>query len=70
MPDIKFTALGGQDERGKNLYVLEIDNDFFILDAGVKYPEKDILGIDTVIPKFDYIKQNKKKDKRNFFNKS
>ncbi|QVJ96572.1 ribonuclease J [Mycoplasma mycoides subsp. capri] len=63
MPDIKFTALGGQDERGKNLYVLEIDNDFFILDAGVKYPEKDILGIDTVIPKFDYIKQNKKKIK-------
>ncbi|SYV96270.1 putative hydrolase, partial [Mycoplasma putrefaciens] len=66
MPNIRFTAIGGQDERGKNLYVLEINDDFFILDAGLKYPEKGILGIDTVIPKLDYVKQNKKKIKAVF----
>ncbi|MDQ0567887.1 ribonuclease J [Mycoplasma yeatsii] len=66
MPNIRFTALGGQDEKGKNLYVLEINDEMFILDAGLKYPEKGILGIDTVIPKLDYIKQNKKKIKAVF----
>lgn len=60
MPNIRFTALGGQDEKGKNLYILEINDEMFILDAGLKYPEKGILGIDTVIPKLDFIKQNKK----------
>lgn len=57
--NIRFMALGGQDERGKNLFVLEINKDLFILDAGVKFPEKGILGVDVVIPKFDFLKEHK-----------
>nr|WP_215216253.1 hypothetical protein [Entomoplasma sp. MP1] len=55
MSKIKFMALGGQDERGKS-FVLDIDDNLFILDAGVKYPDKGILGVDIVTPKLDYLK--------------
>ncbi|PPE05770.1 ribonuclease J [Williamsoniiplasma lucivorax] len=63
MSDIRFFALGGQDERGKNLYVLEIDKDLYILDAGIKFPDKGILGVDVVIANFEYLKENKKRIK-------
>lgn len=58
-PNLRFMALGGQDERGKNMYVLEINDDLFILDAGLKFPDKGILGIDVVIPNLDFLKENK-----------
>lgn len=63
MKNIKFIALGGQDERGKNMYALEIGSEIFILDAGVKFPEKGILGVDVVIPNYEYLKENQKKIK-------
>ncbi|AVP49305.1 ribonuclease J [Williamsoniiplasma luminosum] len=63
MSDIRFFALGGQDERGKNLYILEVDNDLFILDAGIKFPEKGIFGVDVVIPNFEFLKENKERIK-------
>lgn len=62
MPDkIKFFALGGLDESGKNMFVLEINDDIFILDAGIKYPDKHIPGVDIIIPKYDYLKENKER---------
>ncbi|ATQ35255.1 ribonuclease J [Mesoplasma entomophilum] len=70
MSKIKFMALGGQDERGKNLFVLDIDDNLFILDAGVKYPDKGILGVDIVTPKLDYLKNNKQKIKGIFLTNS
>ncbi|EDO1173358.1 Zn-dependent hydrolase, partial [Listeria monocytogenes] len=50
--NIKIIPLGGVDESGKNLYVVEIDEDIFILDAGLMFPENELLGIDIVIPDF------------------
>lgn len=60
---IKITALGGLNERGKNMYVVDMGQEIFILDAGLKYPDDKMLGIDYIIPNFDYLKENKKKIK-------
>lgn len=53
---LKIVALGGLDEMGKNCYVIEIDNDAFIIEAGLKYPNSNIPGVDIIIPNFDYIR--------------
>jgi ribonuclease J len=50
MSQIRIYALGGLDEDGKNLSVVEIDRDIYILDAGLKYPEGHHLGVEIVIP--------------------
>ena len=60
MSKIKIFALGGLNEEGKNMYVAKVDNDIFIFDAGLKYAEDKLLGVDYVIPNFDYIKENLK----------
>ncbi len=59
MAKIKIFALGGLNETGKNMYVIEVDKDIFVFDAGLKYPDDKMLGIDYVIPNYDYIKENK-----------
>ncbi|MGT2906445.1 ribonuclease J [Streptococcus dentiloxodontae] len=61
MSDIKIIALGGVRENGKNLYVVEVNDSIFILDAGLKYPENEQLGVDVVIPNLDYLVENKKR---------
>lgn len=61
MAKIKFCALGGLGENGKNLYILEVDNKIFILDAGTKHPSFDLYGIDTVIPDITYLVKNKER---------
>lgn len=53
---IKVVALGGLDEMGKNCYVIEVDNDAFIIEAGLKYPNSSIPGVDIIIPDFDYVR--------------
>ncbi|QGS51676.1 ribonuclease J [Spiroplasma tabanidicola] len=63
MAEIKFMALGGQDERGKNAFIVSVDGDLFVFDAGIKFPERSILGIDVVIPSFEYLEANAKKIK-------
>ena len=55
---IKIFGLGGLNENGKNMYVVEVENDLFVLDAGLKYPDDRLLGIDYVIPNYDYLKEN------------
>lgn len=58
---IKIMALGGLGETGKNMYVVDVNDKIFILDAGLKYPEEDLLGVDAVIPDFKYLIDNKEK---------
>lgn len=59
MSDIKIMALGGVRENGKNLYIAEVNDAIFVLDAGLKYPENEQLGVDYVIPNLDYLVENK-----------
>ena len=61
MSVINIVALGGVQETGKNLYVVEVDNDLFILDSGMKYPSSDIRGVDIIIPDISYIISNSNK---------
>ena len=58
---IKIIPLGGNDEFGKNLTVVEINDDIFVLNCGLKYPDKTKHGIDYIIPRFDYLIENKHK---------
>ncbi|WP_434337101.1 ribonuclease J [Mesomycoplasma conjunctivae] len=70
MAKISFFALGGQDENGKNCYVLEIDNNIFVINSGVKIPLNSGIGIDTIIPDFSYIEKNAHKVKGVFITDS
>ncbi|PIO83629.1 RNase J family beta-CASP ribonuclease [Loigolactobacillus backii] len=55
---IKIMPLGGVRENGKNMYVVEVDDEIYILDCGLMYPENELLGIDIVIPDFTYLEEN------------
>lgn len=53
---ILIYALGGLGEVGKNMYCLESDKDLVIIDAGVRFPEDDLVGVDYVIPSYSHLK--------------
>ena len=56
---IKVFALGGLDEEGRDCYVVEINNDIFVLDCGMSLPDKTIPGIDSLLPNYSYLIENK-----------
>ncbi|MDQ0217021.1 ribonuclease J [Peribacillus cavernae] len=58
---IKIIPLGGQGELGKNMYAVEVYGDIFLLDAGLMFPEEEMLGIDAVIPDITYVMENKER---------
>ena len=63
MSKIKIFSLGGLDENGKNMYIVEIEKDIFIFDCGLKYASGNMLGIDYIIPDYSYLVKNKKRIK-------
>ena len=63
MNKIKIFSLGGLNEIGKNMYIVEVNDDIFVFDAGLKYADDKMLGIDYVIPNYDYLKINEKRIK-------
>ena len=59
MDKVRIFALGGLDEDGKNMYVVEVNEAIFIIEAGLKYPDTDQLGVEFIIPDFTYLIENK-----------
>lgn len=56
---IRVIPLGGVGEIGKSMYVIEIDEEIFVVDSGLMFPEDEMLGIDIVIPDVSYLEENK-----------
>ncbi|MDZ7843187.1 MAG: ribonuclease J [Anaerolineales bacterium] len=56
---LRIIPLGGLGEVGKNMMVYEYGNNIMIVDTGIMFPDNDMLGIDFIIPDFDYIKEKK-----------
>ena len=63
MSKINIFSLGGLNENGKNMYIIEVDKDIFVMDAGLKYADEQMLGIDYIIPNVEYLKENIKRIK-------
>ena len=55
---VRVMMLGGLNEIGKNLAVIEYENDMIIVDCGLAFPDEDMLGVDLVIPDFAYLEKN------------
>ena len=58
---VRVMMLGGLNEIGKNLAVIEYENDMIIIDCGLAFPDEDMLVVDLVIPDFTYLEKNASK---------
>lgn len=61
MAEIHIFSLGGLQENGKNLYVVEINEKLFIFDAGLKYPTAELYGVDMIINDISYLVENQER---------
>ncbi len=55
---VKIAFLGGLNEVGKNMTLYEYENDMFLVDCGLAFPDPEMLGVDLVIPDFTYVEKN------------
>ncbi len=60
---VRVFALGGVGEIGKNMYIVEVDEDIIVIDAGLMFPDDDMLGVDIVIPDVTYLTENEERVK-------
>ena len=63
MSKVRIFALGGLDEDGKNMYVVENNDDIFVIECGLRYPNDENLGVEMIIPDFNYLMKNQKRIK-------
>ena len=57
-PSVRVFSLGGLNEIGKNITVIESGNDIIVVDCGIGFTDDDMLGVDLVIPDFTYLINN------------
>ena len=63
MEQIKLFAIGGLDEEGKNCFVVDINDQWIVIEAGIKYPDEQQLGVEVVIPDFKFLVEHADKIK-------
>lgn len=61
MEKVKVMTLGGLDEDGRNLTIVEVDDKIVVIDAGLKYPDQSLLGVEIIIPNFSYLVERQDK---------
>ena len=63
---LRIIPLGGLGEVGKNMTVIEYNDQMFVIDAGIMFPDENMYGVDVIIPDFEYVRQNRKNIKAMF----
>ena len=63
MEHIKLFAIGGLDEDGKNCFVVDVNDQWIVIEAGIKYPDEQQLGVEVVIPDFKFLVEHADKIK-------
>lgn len=66
MSKIKIIPLGGLEQIGKNMTLVEVNEDIYVVDVGLAFPDESMLGVDYIVPNFQYLRENKDRLKRLF----